>query len=221
MTPTTTRGWTRWTGPAALGVVAAVAATLIMQPEDRTPDASSPASTKRAARASETAPGAAPERRVRRGTSGWTPRRGDADPESVEPAEDVEPTALDPEAIHAELLEGRAHYEARARAESVDVSWAPRTESAFTEQLARVSEALVADEADAFTVHGVECKTTICTARLDWPSARAARRGSESIAMARYGENCAVFVLGAEPTALEQDAAFRQHVYFDCEAGRG
>jgi hypothetical protein len=224
MTPTTQRGWTRWAGPAALGVVAAVAATLIMQPADRTLDASSSVAKKRATHDTDGPRSTASEREMRRTAPGWAPRRRSSDADSPAPdesePEEIEPISDDPEAVYAELLEGRAHYEARAQAESIDVSWAPRTESAFTQQLARISDTLVAEEAAAFAVHGVECKTTICSAQLDWPSAQAARRGGERIAMARYGERCAVFVLGPEPAALEEDSAFRQHVYFDCEAGR-
>jgi hypothetical protein len=217
-------GWLRWTAPAVLGVVVAVATTLLLEPSSTRKSASTPASSappdRRPARASVVAAGGTSQRAA----PSWSPRADTnemADDHAVDEADEVDPfAAMSADETYEDLLEGRARYDDRVRTESIDHAWAPGAEESFTRELDRIAGALASD-AGTFSVRDVSCKTTMCLAQLDWTSAVAARRAGEHIALARYGENCAVFLLGPPPAVLDRDDAFQQEVYFDCSAGRG
>jgi len=117
-----------------------------------------------------------------------------------------------PEAIQ---LESQQRYEARVQqhaAEPVDPTWSRATASLI--------EADVLKQAGNMNVRlgRVDCRTTSCTAELEWPSSAEADREYVSLVHYPYRANCSRTLILPVPSAAP--GPLRAQMLLDCESWR-
>lgn len=92
----------------------------------------------------------------------------------------------------------------------VDATWAPSAERRLSTGLGKLAAR------DGFTVRGVNCRTTTCTADIEWSSYGAAQKTFRSILVEERTElNCKAEVFIPMPSNLE--APYRSTAMYDCE----
>lgn len=113
-------------------------------------------------------------------------------------------------AFHQRMHDARVDRHDR---EGVDPRWAASAKAAFSEGLAQAAQ-----HGGGFEVENVDCRTTMCTARVRWPSYEAAERGYPRFLHQRMGLNCEREIL------LPDDDGSHGPVeatgVFDCEEAR-
>jgi hypothetical protein len=112
-------------------------------------------------------------------------------------------------------LESQQRYEARLQqhaAEPVDPSWSRSTASLI--------EADVLEQAAgmSFRLGRVDCRTTSCTAALEWPSLAEADREYLSLVHFPYRANCSRTVVMPPPS--DAGGPLRAEMLLDCESWR-
>jgi hypothetical protein len=116
--------------------------------------------------------------------------------------------------VRARLVqEHRDAIEAHRR-QPVDPRWAAETGRMLDEDLARLG----AGEG-RFQVLGVDCRTSGCTAELEWPSYPAAVERHVRVLHEPYRVNCARRVTLPEPAGAPS-APYRATIVFDCPPAR-
>jgi hypothetical protein len=132
-------------------------------------------------------------------------------PDSNEPRADSTPPP-DPEVIERELEERQGALLAKHESEPPDPSWAPQAISAFDQDLADLAK-----EREVRAVR-VDCRTTSCTAVLEWPNYEAAQRENGEIAMHGYKVNCRRHIY--VPAPEDRAAPYQATAIFDCSPVR-
>lgn len=98
------------------------------------------------------------------------------------------------------------------RNEPVDPSWAPQARDQFRNHFQAQGNA------HGFTVVDVACKTTTCTAEIEWPSYDAALAGAAKLRGEREPMNCNVASFTPEPENTAKP--YRQQLWYGCEDDR-
>jgi hypothetical protein len=101
-----------------------------------------------------------------------------------------------------------SNYEAEFR----DAVWANTTSSMLSQDLTRLAEQT------GFTAGDVDCRTTRCRVRVEWPSYDEARKKAASLATANYGVNCSKHVFYPPPD--DPSVPYSMTLDFDCEDSR-
>jgi hypothetical protein len=131
---------------------------------------------------------------------------------SAEPA--PPPGPPNPEEMRAQTAKVQADLLARMNTEGVDPRWAPRAESSFAHDLQTLGEG------HDFVVRHVNCRTTMCSADIEWPngsSTGAPPRITDVVAQ-HYEVNCQRFGRIAQPD--DPSGNYTAKVIFDCEQER-
>jgi hypothetical protein len=100
----------------------------------------------------------------------------------------------------------------RHEQEATDAAWAPQSAASIREDLAAVAEA------KKFHLASVDCRTTTCTAVLEWPSFSDAMQSFQSVAAAPTRMKCSHQITLPEPEPSA--ATYRATAFLDCEADR-
>jgi hypothetical protein len=112
----------------------------------------------------------------------------------------------------ADLIEWTNRIERHGH-EARDASWASSTEAALRSEL----DGLGGDI--GFQVRDIDCRTTTCVARLNWPSHGDALRQRRRVAQAAYSKECSREVY-SPPVADGTAGPYEATVLFDCESDR-
>jgi hypothetical protein len=122
------------------------------------------------------------------------------------------PQARPPEPSPAEAQQ---RFEARVRrqqAEPVDPSWAKSTNSLLQ------ADVLKQATGKSFRLNRVDCRTTLCSAELEWPSTEEADREYLSLVHFPYKANCGRTLVLPDPASVK--GALHAQLLFDCESWR-
>jgi len=112
-------------------------------------------------------------------------------------------------------LETQQRYETRLRehaAEPVDPTWSRATATLIEADVLGQSGSM------SFRLGRVDCRTTSCTAELEWPSLGEADREYLSLVHFPYRANCSRTVLLPPPSQAE--GPLRAQMFLDCESWR-
>jgi hypothetical protein len=97
--------------------------------------------------------------------------------------------------------------------EGVDPKWAKETSEALA------SDLRAAGQGSSFSVERVDCRTTMCSAMLEWPSYGAVPTSARRIMDASYEVGCAKHLF-VPPPDNGASSEYRAELYFDCEIAR-
>jgi len=117
-----------------------------------------------------------------------------------------------PEDERANVARVEADFMSRMAAEGVDPKWAGGARASVERDLTALAEN------QNFTVRAVECKTTICSADLEWPESTTTKPSAKALAMQRYEIGCAHFAGISVPEGASK--TYTAKVFFDCEKTR-
>jgi hypothetical protein len=117
-----------------------------------------------------------------------------------------------PEEARAVGAEMRTKREAQFSGESVDPRWAGGAVKSFRSDLEQVMPKLHAELTD------VECRMTMCKAKIQWPTYGDARKSSESLLHMAYQLNCSKDIYTLHPE--NPDQPYEASVYFECTDAR-
>jgi hypothetical protein len=112
-------------------------------------------------------------------------------------------------------LELQQHYEAQLQqhaAEPVDPGWSRPTASLIEADVLKQAGSM------SFRLGRVDCRTTSCTAELEWPSLAEADREYLSLVHFPYRANCSRTVILPPPSKAE--GPLRASMLLDCESWR-
>lgn len=130
-------------------------------------------------------------------------------------ADDFKATALQREEVTPE--EGRAadlHWweetKMRFEREEVDTKWAKATNQLFASDLTGLVEG------SGFSIVHTECRTTQCSAVLEWASYDEASQGYATLLHHPYEANCTRHTLLPEPSEKDADQPYQMTIIFDC-----
>jgi len=121
----------------------------------------------------------------------------------------------DPEsqaAARARLLRERDALYQQHAAQPVDGSWAPEANQSLGGALHRLGAE------GHFRVQGVDCRTTLCVATLEWPSYGEATANYARVLHEPYAVNCRRSILLPEPA--DRLRPYDGRLVFDCEGFR-
>lgn len=113
-------------------------------------------------------------------------------------------------------LESQQRYEARLRehaAEPFDPGWSRPTASLIEADVLKQAASM------SFRLGRVDCRTTTCTAELEWPSLAEADREYLSVVHFPYQANCSRTLILPPPSQAE--GPLRAQMLLDCESWRG
>jgi hypothetical protein len=112
-------------------------------------------------------------------------------------------------------LESQQRYEAQLQqhaAEPIDPGWSRPTASLIEADVLKQAAGM------SFRLERVDCRTTSCTAELEWPSLAEADREYLSLVHFPYRANCSRTVLLPPPSKAE--GPLRASMLLDCESWR-
>jgi hypothetical protein len=132
-----------------------------------------------------------------------------AEPETAAPEAQL---PFDPAAAEAENREYFRVREQEFVTEQIDPTWGPRAQKTLGDELSTVSEQ------GSFTVQSVECKTSLCRARLKWNNFSDAGANWRNVLHRNFSENCGHEV--HVPPATNPEAPYELSFYFDCTESR-
>jgi hypothetical protein len=128
---------------------------------------------------------------------------------SARPLLGTEVTAAESKQFH---LREKAEQLARHASEGKDAKWAPAANKAFNDDLTKLGKSV------GFTVGAVDCRTTICTADVQWAGYSDAARTYKHLLYYPYAVGCSRYVLLDDPS--DPKASYSTQVVFDCEGER-
>lgn len=111
-----------------------------------------------------------------------------------------EMTAEDERWVQAEL--------SRHSSEALSPQWAPAARAAFQSDMDTIGKQY------SFRVLSVDCRTTMCTTKLEWPSFQQTIRSTKAIRRYRYAKNCEI--LAYLPTPNDVASKYEATLIFDC-----
>jgi hypothetical protein len=96
--------------------------------------------------------------------------------------------------------------------EGRDPKWARQAEKAFTADLVRLADK------GHFLVVNIDCHTTTCLAKLEWPTYAEARHAEQLLAEKTYSHNCGKDVFTPAPD--DPSGSYQGTMVLNCEAER-
>jgi hypothetical protein len=130
----------------------------------------------------------------------------------AKPAPSQAPAPPDPAQVRRDALEQHAGLLKKHDHEAVDAAWARQSMPAIREDLTAIAEA------NKFRLVEVDCRTTTCTATLEWGSFAEAVQSIQMVAAAPSRLKCSHQITLPEPEA--GGSTYRATVLLDCEADR-
>jgi len=134
---------------------------------------------------------------------------------AAKPAPSQAPAPPDPAQVRRDALEQHAGLLKKHDQEAVDAAWARQSAPAIREDLTAVAGA------NKFRLVEVDCRTTTCTAILEWGSFADAVQTVQMVAAAPSRVKCSHQITLPEPLSLAPGASmYRATAFLDCEADR-
>jgi hypothetical protein len=122
------------------------------------------------------------------------------------------PPQQTPEEAHKTALAMMDQREARFRAEGADPKWAPQASQSFRRDLERLGAAVKGQVTD------VECRMSMCKAKVRWDSYGDAQKNWDKLLHASYEHNCGREVFIPRPDGAT--GAYEGTAYYDCTSDR-
>ena len=120
----------------------------------------------------------------------------------------------DPQKAHAAILRRWAEALAEHESEAHDGTWSLATGQAFAADLAALGPS------KGFRFVAAQCKTTTCSARLEWPDYHSALQGSPDLLHHRYRTNCGTATTLPPPSRGSERQPYQMTMLYDCAAVR-
>ena len=128
--------------------------------------------------------------------------------EAMPPAPNPPPSRPDPKELRQALLQQQqARLDAHQR-QSIDPSWSPEAARAFSTDFSALAQG------QQFTVRSIDCRSTSCIARVEWPSYAEATTGYEVLLQHSYALDCTRSLLLPDPE--DPDRAYEASLLLDC-----
>ena len=127
---------------------------------------------------------------------------------------DIELQEFSPEDARFMELEQWDAMKAAYEQEVIDPQWSEATNTLFIADIEELAQQ------NGFVVVNTECRTTQCSAVVEWPSFSEAALGFTALLHHSYNANCARETLLPEPEGGELDASYQVTIIFDCSEWR-
>jgi len=127
---------------------------------------------------------------------------------------EVRALVLDPELARATALERWTDALAKHEAEVSDPAWSARTGLAFEADLTGLSTE------KGFRLLTSQCRTTTCSARLEWPDYKSALQGAPQLVHHVYRTNCGTATALPEPPSGRENDPYQATLLYDCASTR-
>jgi len=116
------------------------------------------------------------------------------------------------EEAEAELAKEKTDLFAKVASDPIDPSWGPKAGRDLRQNL----EAAASSE--GFEIRNVECKTTVCSAELQWPTYQDARTARDRLLTNPYSLNCTRTIFLPRPN--DETRPYGSSLILDCEEFR-
>jgi hypothetical protein len=117
---------------------------------------------------------------------------------------------LDPELARAAALERWTAALSKHEAELSDPAWSASTGHAFESDLRGLSTE------NGFRLLTSQCRTTTCSARLEWPDYKSALQGAQKLVHHVYRTNCGTETALPEPPSGRENDPYQVTLLYDC-----
>jgi hypothetical protein len=127
---------------------------------------------------------------------------------------EVQALVLDPELARATALKRWTDALANHEAEAADPVWSAPTGQAFEADLRGLGTET------GFRFLTAQCRTTTCSARLEWPDYQSALQGSQQLVHHVYRTSCGTATTLAPPPSGSEKDAYQMTMLYDCASAR-
>ncbi|MBC7975848.1 MAG: hypothetical protein H7138_12800, partial [Myxococcales bacterium] len=127
---------------------------------------------------------------------------------------EVRALVLDPELARAVALERWTDALAKHEAERSDPAWSGPTSLAFETDLRGLGTER------GFRLLTAQCRTSTCSARLEWPDYQSALQGAQPLVQHVYRTNCGTATALPEPPSGAEQAPYQMVLLYDCASAR-